>query len=182
MPRLLSTSVFLVLAAAAGAACKPKPADLPAPRPASPPAEAVEVEDKVDALTPPPPPRPPDLAQPPPRANTLNGDPNGPKQADFDVVQDQAQAKVQACLDAMPADTVLAAGGARLTIKYEVGPDGATKDTSVEGGVPASALACAKAVLTAASFPKFSGSPVRNSFSLTYSRPQAPAPREPAPR
>ncbi len=176
MHRVSSSLPFALLLLVSAAACKKEPpAEQAAPAAPSQVAAPVVEEGPIDALTPPPPPRPPDLAVPI-RPDTLNGDPKGPKRADFDVVQGQLQAKVQACLDAMPAGTALPGGVVRLAVKYEVGSDGSAKDVAITGELPADALNCAKAAIGAAAYPKFSGSSIPNSFTLSYSRPQAPAP------
>jgi hypothetical protein len=150
--------------------CKRRPPEeAPAPAPAAAPAEPKPVpEETVDALNPPPPPRV-DLAQ---RANTANGDPNGPKTAELDAANADGQRKVQACLDGLPA-TALPGGAARLTVKYSIGNDGKAHDIGVEGGSP-EANDCGKRAIDAAAFPKFQGAPVNVAFNLNYSRPQAP--------
>ena len=88
----------------------------------------------------------------------------------------QAQAKVQACLDAIPSTTPIPGGVIRLQVKSEVQPNGSIKDPTVDGPAPADALACAKGAINASTFPKFGGPPVPSSFSLTYTRAQAPPP------
>lgn len=168
--------IFVSLAAGLvlPAACRRTHVD---PNAAAPAASAPVVEEAsaaVDALTPPPRPRPPDFATPPSGAATMNGHPQGPKQADFDVVQADAQRKVQSCLDAIPATAALPGGVARLAIRYEVGNDGHPRGVDVTGEVPPDTLACGKTAIESAIFPAFQGSPLRNAFSLTYSRAIAP--------
>ncbi len=138
-----------------------RPSSAHARRPAAP------VETPIDALTPPPPPRQ-DLAQ---RADTANGDPNGPKLADLDAAQSAAQQRVQACLDALPPDHATN-GPVRLTIKYTIGNDGKAADVSVTGSAIADVTACGTNALVQTPFPHFEGAKLTNSFTLNYSRPQ----------
>ncbi|MEO6951697.1 MAG: hypothetical protein ABI321_07780 [Polyangia bacterium] len=111
-----------------------------------------------------------------PAANTLNGDPDGPKQTDFDNVQADGQRKVQACLDAIPANVALPNDSARVVIKLTVANDGKPKDVTVTSEIPADAMACAKSSIEGLVFPPFKGSTVTTSFSLAYHRAAAPAP------
>lgn len=110
-----------------------------------------------------------------PAASTLNGALDGPKQADFDAVQADGQRKVQACLDAMAATTVLPNGNATVAVRLTVGNDGKPKDVAVTSEVPADAVACAKGAVEGLVFPSFTGSMVNSSFTITYHRSAPPA-------
>jgi len=167
---LLSATLFI------GAGCRgcseaEAPAAAPVPVVAA--VEAEEPNGEVDALTPPPPPGPPDLAMNP---LSMNGDPRGPRQEEFDRVHALGQQAVQTCLDKLPATVVLPGGSARLMIRYEVGNDGKPGEVSVTGELPAETLACGKTAIDALAFPRFEGPGIRNAFSLTYSRAPSPEP------
>ena len=154
-------------------ACKrtPPPEEVPPPvaGPAAPPRD-VPVE-AIDALNPPPPVVVrQDLAV---RADTVNGDPNGPKRADLDAAQAEAQRKVQTCLDGLAA-AALPGGSVRLVVKYSVGNDGKMRDVVIEGGGSAEATACGKNAIESVTVPKYEGAIVSSSISLNYSRPQPP--------
>ena len=131
-----------------------------------------------DALNPPPPGRSPDLA---PRADTANGDANGPKRAELDAAQAEGQRRVQVCLDALPA-TAIPGGAARLVVRYVIGNDGHAKEVVVEGGASAEASACGRSAIEGTPFPRFDGPQLANAFSLTYTRPQPRDLATPAPR
>jgi len=175
MRRALILLVFLPLAIGG---CKKRPPEDATPAPTGAPAAPRVVEEAVDGLNapPPPPPKTFDMAR---RADTINGDPNGPKAGDLDAAQADGQRRVQSCLDALPA-AALPGGAVRLTVKYTVGNDGKARDVAVDGGL-AAATDCGKRSLESVTFPTFQGPPIANAFSLSYSRPQA-APEQAPPR
>jgi hypothetical protein len=161
------TLVLVLLALAAMPACKKKPVEA-APSPyAAGAAAPAPTETSIDALTPVAPRV--DLAQ---RADTANGDPNGPKQAELDAAQGLAQQHMQTCLDALPPEAT--AGAVRLAVKYTVGNEGKASDVSVTGGTSAAMTACGTNAVAETAFPKFGGPSLSNSFVLSYSRPQLP--------
>jgi hypothetical protein len=162
--RFLVCSLF-ALSLVTVPACKRHPPEGPGPTGPTPPPVA-PVETPIDALNPPPPPRQ-DLAQ---RADTANGNPNGPKQADLDAAQTAAQQRVQACLDGLPPTST--STPVRLAIKYTIGNDGKAEDVSVTGSAIADVMACGTNALAQTPFPHFEGAKLSNSFTLNYSRPQ----------
>jgi hypothetical protein len=155
--------LFILLALPA---CKRRPPEeaAAAPPPAPRPAAAAPAEEVVDALTPPA----VDLAR---RADTANGHPGGPSQPALDTAQGEAQSRVQACLDGLPAGA-FPGGVARLGVRYVVGNEGKARDVAVDGSSDAAVLACARSGIEGASFPRFEGPGVPTAFMLTYSRPQ----------
>jgi len=132
--------------------------------------------EAVDALNSAPPPVRQDFAV---RADTVNGDPNGPKAADLEAAKSEGQRKVQGCLDGLPA-SALPGGSVRLVVKYGVGNDGKVKDVVIEGGGSPEALACGKNSIESVPFPKYEGTIVSTSFQLTYNRPLPPPDLAPA--
>jgi hypothetical protein len=158
----------LVVAALLASACKkdvPPPVVVVQPAPVQ-----VNDDNVVDALTPPARLAPPDLL-PPPRANTMNGDPNGPQQAAFEALSADGQKKVQACLEAIPASAQLPPGPISMTVKYEVGNDGKPASVDVTSAAPADTIACAKSAIEGLAFPPYKGSLQRTQFQIAYSRP-----------
>jgi hypothetical protein len=152
------------------AACKKKPPEeAPAPPPVAAPVAAPAPEapaEIVDALNPPPPAPPPDLATPTDTASA--------KRPQIDNANAEAQKRIQACLDGMPA-SALPGGSVRLQVTYTVGNDGKAHDIKLEGVGP-EMVTCGKGAIEGVPFPTFNGPGPTLSFNLTYSRPQPTPP------
>src|SRR5688572_29167761 len=156
--------VLFLLVALAGCKRRPPEEAAAAPPPTPRPVAVPHAEEVVDGLTPPP----PDLWR---RADTANGHPAGPSQPALDSAQGEAQSRVQACLDGLPAGA-FPGGVARLSVRYVVSNEGKARDVAVDGSSDATVLACVRSGIESASFPRFEGPGVPNAFMLTYSRPQ----------
>jgi hypothetical protein len=159
---------IVVCAALLASACKKAPPPPPMVLVVQP-SPPIDTDTVVDALTPPPPPTPPDLS-PPPKADTMNGDPSGPQQAVFGALDVEAQRKVQSCLSAIPASAPLAPGPQQFSVKYDVGNDGKPTAIDITGAAPAETIACAKSAIEGLAFPAYKGAVLGFQFQIQYSR------------
>ena len=105
------------------------------------------------------------------RADTLNGDPNGPKAADMQKAVTTVMPTLQSCFSQ-------AAGSAQVSVAFTAAPSGRAEDIRVTGG-GAAVDGCLSRAMAAAKLPVFSGDGVPMQFPLsverTVTRPAAPA-------
>lgn len=134
-----------------------------APAPSVPAAAATATSDLSFVA---PPPIVPAAATGPrmPDGGTLNGDPLGPRAADFNHVVDGALPRVQKCFDSLPA------GDYGIVVHYIVEPPGYTGGISVSGSAPQAAQDCARAVVNDLKFPAFKGNKVETDLPFTLKR------------
>lgn len=105
-----------------------------------------------------------------PDGGTINGDPRGPRAAEFNRVVDAAFPKLRDCLDRAS----LPAGSIRVVAHYTVEQPGYTGAVTVRGDAPAEAIACCKGVIEALKFPEFRGPKVEQDLPFTYQKTEKP--------
>lgn len=101
-----------------------------------------------------------------PDGGTLNGDPRGPRAADFNRVVDLALPRIGACFDAAK----LPAGEFGIVAHYTVEPPGYTGAIAVRGTAPAAVQECVHGVVNSLKFPEFRGNKVENDLPYTIKR------------
>lgn len=127
------------------------------------PTEPAATPDHVPAATAPAfaPPRMPD-------GGTINGDPRGPRAAEFNRIVNDAFPKLRACFD--DADPPLPAGDVHVVVHYIVEPPGYTGGVSARGDAPRPVLDCCRAVVEALKFPEFHGHKVEQDLPFTWQK------------
>jgi hypothetical protein len=130
----------------------------PAPPVAAPPATG---EPAAPAPAPPTTPR-----EAMPDGGTINGDPKGPRAAEFNKVVDSALPPLQACLDRAE----LPGGSYDIVVHYVVEYPGYTGAVTAKGDkVPKPALDCCVAVVEGLKFPQYRGGrKVERDLPFTY--------------
>ncbi len=128
----------------------------------------------------PPPPPPPAVRATPDAgaaANTLNGNPKGPKAEDLSGVVQAAASQLQGCLD---GNADLPVGTINVSINYQVEPSGAASGINVSApGAPASVVDCLKGRFESLRFPPFEGAAVTGGYPMVYTRMAQPMPPPP---
>jgi hypothetical protein len=99
-----------------------------------------------------------------PDGGTINGDPRGPRAAEFNRIVDAAMPALRECFDR--AD--LPAGNVAVTIHYAVEPPGYTGAVTVKAEAPQAVLDCCRRVIEALKFPPFRGAKVEQELPFTY--------------
>ncbi len=149
----------------------PAPAPKPTPRRPPPPAFGGSLAGEAAPASPPAPAAP---APPVAPADTLNGDPKGPKREELSRALDGALPGLGRCFDG---------GGAAgsVGLAFEVEPSGRASGIKVTGASEA-AERCVREAVGAVRLPTFEGKPVPVQFPLTVHRSAAaPAATAPAP-
>ncbi|HXU69142.1 MAG TPA: hypothetical protein VN947_07420 [Polyangia bacterium] len=98
-------------------------------------------------------------------SGTLNGDPRGPRAADWQPLVDAAMPHLQACFD----DANLAPGSAfAIAMHYTVEPRGETGAVTAKGQAPRTVLDCCERVIENVKLPPFGGPKVERDLSFTW--------------
>ena len=170
-PSSLAAVLAVVPAVVAGSGCRRHHAPVEAEPDAPPlasgaPVAPTAVATSADLSFIAPPPIVPAAATGPrmPDGGTLNGDPLGPRAADFNHVVDGALPRVQKCFDSLPA------GDYGIVVHYIVEPPGYTGGITVSGSAPPAAQDCARAVVHDLKFPEFKGNKVETDLPFTLKR------------
>jgi hypothetical protein len=101
-----------------------------------------------------------------PDGGTINGDPRGPRAAEFNRVVDGAMPQLRACFEHAP----LPAGDFGVTVHYTVEPPGYTGAVSARGTAPRAVLDCCRGVVESLKFPEFRGKKVENDLPVTFKK------------
>jgi hypothetical protein len=108
-------------------------------------------------------------AQPGPKmpdGGTINGDPRGPRAADFNRVIDGAMPQLRGCFE----HATLPAGDFQVTVHYIVEPPGYTGAVSASGAAPKAVIECCRGVVENLKFPEFRGKKVENDLPVTFKK------------
>jgi hypothetical protein len=106
-----------------------------------------------------------------PDGGTINGDPRGPRAADFNAVFNAAMPALRDCFDR----EALGLGEIPIQMHLVVEPPGYTGDIKVSGAAPKEALDCCRRVLERLEFPPFHGPKIERDLPFTYKK-QVPEP------
>jgi hypothetical protein len=172
--RALLASLCLTAALACTKINEQPPLPPPAPEPVRPkvvrgPRTGVHrsvLDQPAAALASAPGPGPVDAAAP--RADTLNGEPGGPKRADMQKAIDSAMPSFQPCFRE-------AKGSVNVSLAFSAAPSGRAEQVRVTGGGPVVDGCLAKA-LGQLKLPAFTGAAVPIQFPLAVERTVTPAP------
>ena len=138
----------------------------PAPPAATPPGSPSTTASGAEAAPAPPPVASATRAKLP-DGGTVNGDPRGPRPAEFNRVVDAAMPGLQACLD----HAELPPGKYDVTIHYIVEHPGYTGGVTASGAnVPKAALDCCASVVAGLKFPQYYGDKVERDLPFTYAK------------
>jgi hypothetical protein len=112
------------------------------------------------------PPAPPaGAAAPMPPGGTINGDPRGPRAAEFNKIVQAALPRLQACFDEAKD---LPNGQLTVSVHYVVEPPGYTGAVSARGAAPQPVLDCCRRIFENLQFPQFRGPKVEQDYPVTY--------------
>jgi hypothetical protein len=103
-----------------------------------------------------------------PDGGTLNGDPRGPRPAEWQKIVDGAMPALQACFDRAE----LPPGEIPITMHYTVELPGYTGAVTANGKAPKEVLDCCVKVIEALKFPEYRGPKVERDLSFTWSKRQ----------
>ncbi len=143
----------------------PAPAPKPTPRRPPPPAFGGSVAGEAAPASPPAPAAP---APPVAPADTLNGDPKGPKREELSRALDGALPGLARCFDG-------GGGAGSVGLAFDVEPSGRAAGIKVTGASP-TAERCVREAVAAVRLPTFEGKPVPIQFPLTVHRSAGAAP------
>jgi hypothetical protein len=101
-----------------------------------------------------------------PDGGTINGDPRGPRAAEFNRVVAEIQPRLGACFGRVE----LAAGEWNVTVHYVVEPPGYTGGVTVRGNAPQAIQDCARQVVENMKFPEFRGHKVEQDLPISVKR------------
>jgi hypothetical protein len=122
------------------------------------------------------PPGPPTAATAPaeaarmPDGGTINGDPRGPRAADFNRVQSATLPRLRACFEGAE----LPPGDVPVVLRFVVEPPGYTGAVAVRANVPKPIQDCCRNVISDLRFPEFHGPKVEQELTLTVQRREKP--------
>jgi hypothetical protein len=101
-----------------------------------------------------------------PDGGTINGDPRGPRAAEFNRVIEGALARMPSCF----ASPDIPAGDIAIKIHYFVEPPGYTGAVTATGNAPKPALDCARGIVENLKFPQFRGPKVDQNLPFTFQK------------
>ena len=99
-----------------------------------------------------------------PDGGTLNGDPRGPRPAEWKPIVDGAMPLLQACFDRAG----LPFGEIAVTMHYTVEQPGYTGAVSAKGEAPRAVLDCCQTVVEELKFPQYRGPKVERDLAFTW--------------
>ena len=101
-----------------------------------------------------------------PDGGTLNGDPRGPRSAEWQTIVDHSMSLLQACFDR--AD--LPPGEITVNMHYTVELPGYTGAVTASGAAPKPVLDCCVKVVEELKFPEYRGTKVERDLSFTWAK------------
>ena len=109
-----------------------------------------------------------------PDGGTMNGDPRGPRAAEWRAIVDGAMPRLQACFDR----TSLPPGAIPVTMHYTIELPGYTGAVTAKGSAPKAVLDCCVTVVEELKFPQYRGSKLERDLTFTWTR-RAASPASP---
>jgi hypothetical protein len=101
-----------------------------------------------------------------PDGGTINGDPRGPRAAEFNRVIAGALARMPSCFTSPD----IPAGDIAIKVHYFVEPPGYTGAVTATGNAPKASLDCARGIVEELKFPQFRGPKVDQTLPFTFQK------------
>ncbi|MDB4966553.1 MAG: hypothetical protein JWN44_2242 [Myxococcales bacterium] len=101
-----------------------------------------------------------------PDGGTINGDPRGPRAAEFNRVLDGALKQLPSCF----AGPEVPAGDLAIKVHYVVEQPGYTGGVTATGNAPKAALECARGIVEGLKFPQYRGPKVEQDLPFTLQK------------